>query len=224
MTSTKPRTKIPRSQARSIAKRAQILDAAAALFLELGYDAVSVDMVIARVSGTKSNVYKHFGSKAGLFAAVVEEQWRDSIKPFAEVEALDAERLPLDEALRQLGRNFLRAILTEHEVKLHRLVVAEAGRHPRSSRRWYSFGPEQAYARFTAYVEKQQQAGRLMSSIPARRLAPLFIDMISSEMHMRMLIAGAAPPKRADIDRIVDDGVNIFLHGALARTRGSASG
>lgn len=217
MTRTKPRTKIPRSQARSIAKRAQILEAAAALFLELGYDAVSIDMVIEQVSGTKSNVYTHFGSKAGLFAAVVEEQWRDSIKPFAEVEALDADRLPLEDALRQLGRHFLRAILTEHEVKLHRLVVAEAGRHPRSSRQWYSFGPEQAYVRFTNYVEKQQQAGRLTSAIPARRLAPLFVDMISSEMHMKMLIAGAPPPKRAEIDRIVDEAVGVFLHGALAR-------
>lgn len=206
-------------QTRSIAKRAQILDAAAALFLELGYDAVSIDMVIERVSGTKSNVYTHFGNKAGLFAAVVEEQWKPSVQPFAEVEALDAEGLPLEEALRQLGRDFLRGILNDREVKLHRMVVAEAARHPRSSRRWYSFGPEQAYARFTTYVEKQQKAGRLTSSIPARRLAPLFVDMISSEMHMRMLIAGAPPPKRAEIDRIVDDAVGIFLHGALAGGR-----
>lgn len=216
------RPKRPRTQTRSLAKRAQILDAAATLFLELGYDAVSIDMVIEKVGGTKSNVYKHFGSKAGLFAAVVEEQWKDSVQPFAEVEALDAEGLPLEEALRRLARNFLRAILTDREVKLHRMVAAEAARHPRSSRRWHSFGPEQAYARFTTYVEKQQKAGRLVS-MPARRLAPLFVDMVSQEMHLRMMIAGAPPPKRSEIDRVVDDAVDIFLHGALARPRGTGS-
>lgn len=215
MPKTKLRTPVRPVQARSLAKRAQILETAAALFLERGYDAVSLDMVIEQVGGTKSNVYKHFGSKTGLFAAVVEAQWQDSVKPFFEVEALDADQLPLEDALRQLGRNFLRAILTEHEIKLHRLVVAEAGRHPRLSRQWYSYGPEMAYERFTTYIEKQQQAGRLTAVMPARRLAPLFVDMISSELHMKMLIAGAPPPKRSEIDRIVDDAVGIFLHGAL---------
>jgi TetR/AcrR family transcriptional regulator, mexJK operon transcriptional repressor len=200
-------------QLRSIAKRAQMLKAAAKLFMDLGYDAVSLDMVVAQVGGTKSNVYTHFGDKAGLFAAVVEEQWRDSIKPFEEIEALEPDSMPLADALRMLGRKFLRAILTEHEVKLHRLVVAEAGRHPRSSRLWYSYGPEHAYTLFAAYMEKQQKAGGLTSTISARRLAAFFLDMISSESHMRMLIAGASAPKKADVDRLVDEAVSIFLNG-----------
>lgn len=201
-------------QSRSIAKRAQILEASSQLFLELGYDAVSLDMVVAKVSGTKSNIYTHFGDKAGLFAAVVEEQWRDSIRPFEEIEALDPQSMPLDEALRHLGRNFLRAILTEREIQLHRLVVAEAARHPHSSRLWYSYGPEHAYTLFSTYIEKHQRTAGLTSAISARRLASFFLDMLSSEMHMRMLIAGAPSPKKAEIDRLVDEAVGIFLHGA----------
>lgn len=209
------KTSVP-AQTRSMAKRAEILKVAAALFLEHGYDGVSVDMVVARAGGTKTNVYKHFDGKAGLFAAVVEELWRDSVQPFADVSVLDAEDLPLEEALRRLARGFLRAICTDREIKVHRMVIAEAARHPRMAKRWFSIGPEEAYKRFTAYVEKQQKAGRLVA-MPARRLAPLFVDMVSQEMHLRMIIAGAAPPKRSEIDRIVEDAVDIFLHGALAR-------
>ena len=202
------------TRSRSTIKRAQILEAAAQLFLDRGYDAVSLDMVVAQVGGTKSNIYTHFGDKSGLFAAVVEEQWREQIKPFEEIRALDAASMPIEEALRQIGRKFLRSILTEHEIKLHRLVVAEAGRHPESSRLWYSFGPEQAYTLFSTYMEKQQRAGGITTAIPARRLASFFLDMISSEMHMRMLIAGAAPRKKSDLDKLVDDAVGIFLNGA----------
>lgn len=215
---SKPHSK-RRAQGRSIVKRAQILEVASELFLEFGFDAVSIDMVTDRVGGTKGNVYTHFGSKAGLFAAVVEEQWKDSVRPFAEIEQLDTEETPLEEALRQLGRGFLRAILTEREVTLHRMIVAEAKRHSRLARHWYGYGPETAYARFTTYVERQQKAGRLISSKPARQLAPLFLDMLSSEMHMKMLIACTPPPKRSEIDRIVDDCVEVFLYGAAARVR-----
>jgi AcrR family transcriptional regulator len=213
------RPKKRRVQERSLVKRTQILEAASALFLELGFDAVSVDMVTERVGGTKGNVYTHFGSKAGLFAAVVEEQWKDSVQPFAEIEELDPEDPPLEEALRQLGRGFLRAILTDREVTLHRMIVSEARRHARLARHWYSYGPEKAYNRFTTYVEKQQKAGRLIGTKPARQLAPLFLDMLSSEMHMKMMIAGTPPPKRSEIDRIVDDCVEIFLYGAAAKAR-----
>lgn len=202
-----------RPQTRSLAKRAQILKASAQLFLDLGYDAVSLDMVVGLVGGTKSNVYTHFGSKAGLFAAVVEAQWRDSIKPFEEIEALAPDSMPLEDALRHLGRGFLRAILTTKEVKVHRLVVAEAGRHPRSSRDWYNYGPEQAYVLFGRYIEKQQRVGGITSTIPARRLAAFFLDMISSEMHMRMLIASAPSPKKSEIDGLVNEAVDVFVRG-----------
>ena len=202
-------------RARSIAKRAAVLHAAAELFLEHGYDGVSVDMIVAAAGGTKTNVYVHFGGKAELFAAVVEELWRESVQPFAEVALLDAEGLPIEEALRQLGRGFLNAICTEREIKLHRMVVAAAGRHPKLAHRWFSIGPLEAYQRFSAYVAKQQLAGRLVS-MPARRLAPLFVDMVSQEMHMRMLIGGARQPERSEINRVVDDAVEIFLYGAAS--------
>lgn len=209
----------PARESRSLAKKAGILRAAAELFLEHGYDGVSVDMVIAAVGGTKTNVYKHFGGKAELFAAVVEDLWSESVKPFEDIGQLDAEGLPLEDALRQLGKQFLRAISTEREIKLHRMVVSEAARHPEQARRWFGIGPLAAYKGFASYIEKQQSAGRLIG-MPARRLAPLFIDMVSQEMHMSMLIAGAVAPKRSEIDRIVDDAVTVFLHGALSTKAG----
>src|SRR6266478_4154559 len=48
-------------QARSVRKRAELLRIATDMFLEQGYDAVSVEAIVQRAGGTKTNVYTHCG-------------------------------------------------------------------------------------------------------------------------------------------------------------------
>lgn len=219
----KVRKRLTTPQPRSLAKKAEILRAAAELFLEHGYDGVSVDMIVSKVGGTKTNVYVHFGGKAELFAAVVEDLWRESVRPFGDIERLEVDQVPLEEALRRLGREFLSAICTTHEIKLHRMVLSEASKHPQLASKWFSVGPLAAYNAFTAYIARQQAAGRLVS-MPAQRLAPMFIDMMSQKVHMTMLIAGGPPPSKAAINQIVDDAIEVFLHGAVRKKKRPARG
>ncbi len=53
--------------------RQSILDAAQALFADKGYSGANVNEIVARAGTTKPMVYYHFGSKEGLFAAVLEQ-------------------------------------------------------------------------------------------------------------------------------------------------------
>lgn len=46
----------------------ELLDAACAVFAELGYRAASMDAIAGRANSTKPTLYKHFGSKKDLFA------------------------------------------------------------------------------------------------------------------------------------------------------------
>lgn len=56
--------------------RAELLSAAAEIFAQKGYDGASISD-ITRESGLSSGaIYSHYGSKAGLFFAVVEERGR----------------------------------------------------------------------------------------------------------------------------------------------------
>jgi len=59
-------------QARSVRKRANCCGSPPTCFLEQGYEAVSVEADRPASGRTKTNVYKHFGGKAELFAAAVE--------------------------------------------------------------------------------------------------------------------------------------------------------
>lgn len=205
-----------RKRSRGEAKRGEILKIATELFLKSGYDGVSVDSIIARAGGTKTNVYKFFGGKAELFAAVVEELCRQIVFEFADIE-LDG--LPVDEALRKLGRGFATALLTPRSLRQHRMIVAESVRFPGLGQRWFKAGPESAYAPVAAYLERQQKAGRIRN-VPARRLAAMFFDMMIHEIHLRMLIAGAGAPSTREINKLVDQSVDVLLHGvASGRSR-----
>ena len=203
-------------QARSVRKRAELLRIATDMFLEQGYDAVSVEAIVQRAGGTKTNVYKHFGGKAELFAAVVETLCGELVRSITQVE-LDG--LEFEDALRAYGRAFLRTVLGERALKQHRMIVAESARFPDLGRRWIAAGPEAAYRSLAAYLAKQQAAGKLRPGSP-RRLAALFLDMLTFDLHHQSLVAGASPPKPRELRRIVDDAVQIFLHGAaVKRTR-----
>jgi AcrR family transcriptional regulator len=50
------------------------LQAAREIFLEKGYAGTSIDEVVQRTGGSKASVYKYFGSKEGLFAAMFAER------------------------------------------------------------------------------------------------------------------------------------------------------
>jgi AcrR family transcriptional regulator len=199
-------------QSRSEAKRVEILRIATDLFLAKGYDGVSVDAIVARAGGTKTNVYKHFGGKAELFAAVIEELCRQIVHSFAD---MDLDGMDPEEALRQIGRRFLTALFTQRSVRQHRIVVAESVRFPAVGKRWFKAGPESARDPLAAYFTKLQKAGR-MRGVPPRRLAGLFLDMLSEEQLLRQLIAGAPTPSAREINKLVDDAVSVFLHGALS--------
>ncbi len=56
-------------------KRALIVTAATALFLELGYDRTSLARIAERSGVSRATLFKQFPSKAALFDAIVTESW-----------------------------------------------------------------------------------------------------------------------------------------------------
>jgi len=54
-------------------RRKEIVRKAAQLFLDKGYERVTVDDIIALVGGSKATLYSQFGGKDGLFEIVIKE-------------------------------------------------------------------------------------------------------------------------------------------------------
>jgi AcrR family transcriptional regulator len=83
--------------------RASLLTAAASLFAERGYDAVTTRQILERAGVEAPSLYHHFGSKLGLYRAVLAE----GSEPFA------ADFARLGERLRARGPSDARARLGE---------------------------------------------------------------------------------------------------------------
>ncbi|MFJ8631667.1 ScbR family autoregulator-binding transcription factor [Streptomyces sp. NPDC093568] len=68
-------------QERGIRSRRSILEAAAAVFGERGYDAASTNEILARAGLTRGALYHHFPSKEAIAAALVEAQGEALVVP-----------------------------------------------------------------------------------------------------------------------------------------------
>jgi TetR/AcrR family transcriptional regulator, mexJK operon transcriptional repressor len=200
------------SETRAEQKREQILLAAADLLLERGYAGVSVDDVVARAGGSKTNVYTYFGGKDGLFAAVMQRFCDEIVGP---LQAIDVTALPLRAALIHIGTTFLGVLLTRRALEVHRLAVAEAHRHPDAARAFFNAAPEETYAAIARLIAAQQAEGRLRAGDP-RRLATIFLGSLTGDAQLRAL-TGMATIDGEERAHLIETAADVFLEGAQAR-------
>lgn len=130
------------NQTRSRETQTALLDAARALFVELGYAESSTPMIVQRAGTTRGALYHHYPDKKAIFRAVLEREAERAAEAIAASEA-DPEGLsPLDrllrgadaylEAMKHEGRT--RLLLVDGPAILGASEMAEIdGRHARRS-------------------------------------------------------------------------------------------
>jgi TetR/AcrR family transcriptional regulator, mexJK operon transcriptional repressor len=197
----------------------KILDAATDLFFEQGYERVTVDAIVAKAGGSKSNVYKHFGGKEGLLFAVVERESAALRKPLDE---LDVAGLPIESALKLIARVFLSIIYADKTIALHRLVIAESGRFPDLASIFLAKGPDGSTAAVARLFKAWQRSGVLIASPDANILARQFLDLVKINEHSRLLL-GLKGAGQKQYKRIIDVAIRTFLSGTRAQHRSPRS-
>ncbi len=209
-----------RRTGRGAATCAALRAAAAEMFLERGYEGTSLDAVIARAGGSKTNVYGFFGGKEGLFLAVVEELCREIQLP---LRALRLEEVPLREGLARLAATLLDTLLVPRHLGIYRLVIGDPGRFPALGPLWYAEGPQATRAIVERLVRTRLAAGDPAAEAIARRglcpevFARQFHDMVVYDLMHRAGVPrglsprGAAPP--APVSRVVVEQALVALLG-----------
>ncbi|HIJ63690.1 MAG TPA: TetR/AcrR family transcriptional regulator [Rhodospirillaceae bacterium] len=146
------------SRTRRGEERCQRIRAVAAeLFLAQGYEGVSLDDVIIRAGGSKTNIYNHFGGKEGLFLTMVEGLLDEVTAPLRK---LDLAGLSFEEGLRSFVHTLLNALLRERHLALYRLVIGESARIPGLAQRWSSHGPDVTQSVLVDFLSRQAADGR----------------------------------------------------------------
>ena len=202
------------------AARLRILaDTAADMFLDQGYEAVSMHTLITRVGGSRRNIYDHFGGKEGLFIEVVSQLCIDLARPLEELEITGQEVKP---ALTMFGCNILKIVAEPRTLALHRLMIAEGQRFPALAQAIWQSGQENATRILAGWIEHRQSSGELRTDLPAANLAAQFVTLTIAVPQLRSLVGLVPEPLQpAEIAQIVDQAVALFLSGALVKKGGS---
>lgn len=130
--------------------REHILWTAKSVFLELGFERASMDVIAARAETSKRTLYAHFASKEGLFLAVVElvrGLFLSKLKRPDEYAADPAE------ALTEFCGRYLEFLLYEANVQWCRVSLAEAVRFPEGAQQYYDVLFTEVGLRLSSYLE-----------------------------------------------------------------------
>ncbi|MFT8308817.1 TetR/AcrR family transcriptional regulator [Acetobacter malorum] len=180
------------------------------LFLEHGYEATSMDMLIQQVGGSRRNIYERFGGKEGLFSAVIAEECVKLAEP---LESLTLEDGCVRQTLEKFGAEILHIIKQPRVLELHRLMIAEGKRFPQLSRTIWSAGHHNAKSVLAAWIRKQQEQGTLRPALDASGLAYAFIHMVTGEAQLQLLSGGRCTTKEQDTNTVTL-AVSLFLAAA----------
>jgi TetR/AcrR family transcriptional repressor of mexJK operon len=193
-------------------RRREIVEQVAPLFLERGYESVTIDDIVARIGGSKRTLYERFGGKAALFEVVITEYCASVQRDlFAAVN----QNIGIEKQLTAIGKHFLGMILQRRILEQHRLMVAMGRNFPSVSKLFYQLGPATAYSLVAGWIKRQQKAGKIAPGDPVL-LAELFLDMLTGKHQLALLTSSDDQTSKAAVDRTVAAAAKVFLNGVKA--------
>jgi AcrR family transcriptional regulator len=188
-------------------KRNAILLAAAELFLEHGYEPVSMDAIASKADVSKRTVYSYFESKTVLFSAIL----------IAHCNNMGGIALPEHAAghdprkvLTEFGRVFVRMITSLRAVAMQRVIFREVERLPEVGRIFFQNGPQRHITKLADYLRQATAEGKLNVEDPVGA-AFMFMSIVKAPFHLHQLCGLIGTPPAAAIDRAVKEAVDVFL-------------
>jgi len=146
-------------------KRNAILEAATAVFREVGYERASMAMIAERVGGSKTTLYGYFPSKEELF-------W-DAIVGSVKVEKGEKAMALLDPSdpdirgvLERFGRAYQPLFTMRDTLAVTRTAIAEAPTNRELSALLYQRGPRRILEAIATYLSQLKKKGAIADADP----------------------------------------------------------
>jgi AcrR family transcriptional regulator len=190
-------------------KRKQILDGARRVFIDMGFDAASMNDITREAGVSKGTIYVYFANKEELFEAIVEEE-RGSIfnNLYGALESGDG----LRETLINFGMALSFKITCDKVISAQRTVIGVSERMPDLGRRFYERGPMHGHKIFVDFLEAAMKKG-LLDIKDVRLAAYQFTDLAMAGLFRQCIFAyRSEPPGEEEIRYVVTAGVDIFLN------------
>ncbi len=195
------------------ARLTRLLDIARRHFLAAGYRETSVDGITREAGIAKKTLYHHFGSKAGLFTAIIETLRRSWMAELRDIVLVP--RRP-EQVLEAVALHLLDIGTRREMIELYRLFLVEARRFPGLSRANYDKdGSPRGLEPLSSYLRAAVAEGVLKIDDVALATEQ-FTSLVLGGIRGRLLRRAARRPGASERHRIARQAVHIFFAGCRA--------
>jgi TetR/AcrR family transcriptional repressor of mexJK operon len=186
-----------------------LLQTAFRLFLEKGWDGVSVDEISRQSGVAKGFIYARYADKAALFVGAIERLMADAIGTLQLPEPLPDD---VEQGLYAFGRKLLDVVLQPEALAFHWKFIAEAPRFPDLAKLFIdrNRGREMIVEVLTTYRNRGA-----IEFADAVMVAEHFAILVVGIPRMLALLVGREPP--AEEERRLRCAVQLFLDGCRQR-------
>jgi AcrR family transcriptional regulator len=202
---------------RTESRKAVIVEAAASVFLEMGYEGASMNEVAKRSGGSKTTLYSYFPSKESLFEAVVGHCAVMHLhKATSTLCSIAKDTASLHKQLLAFGNEVLLVLGNDATaLAVYRMVVGEAGRSE-VGRVFHQSGPQQCIDALASILEGAMRAGVMSPADPTLRASQL-LSLITAEANSRIFQSSPPLLTQTRVTEMAEAAVEMFLLGALPR-------
>jgi AcrR family transcriptional regulator len=173
-----------------------IVDAAGKLFVELGFQATTLDKVAQRAKISKLSIYRHFENKEALFSAAIAARCHQ-LAPQALFEGVDGSA---EDQLMAVGSSLLRTLLSPDVRSVEAMVMADKTNQMSLSKLHYEAGPAHITAQIEALLRQLDAKAALNVPDPLRS-ARLFAALFKGS---DLLIVARFDEARAEDDNEIE--------------------
>ena len=198
---------------KDLGKRAAILESAKRLFVEQGYDGVSMDQIAAAAGVSKLTVYSHFGDKDALFAAAA-RAYCDQRLPS---ELFDANPdVPLRERLSEIAQAFYAMVSSPEAVAGHRILCTPQMADSPVPAMFWEAGPKRVQSEFAQLLQRRIEAGELEIDDVALA-ASQFFTLLKGDAHAQLVMGCGETACREAVRTHLVASVDMFLRAYARR-------
>jgi len=188
-----------------------IADAACELFVELGFQATTMDKVAQRAKISKLSIYRHFENKEALFSAAIAA----SCHRFAPQALFEGVAGPAEDQLMAVGSSLLRTFLNPDVRRVEAMIMADKTNQKSLSKLQYEAGPAHVIAQIEALL-RQLDAKAALNVPDPRQSARLFAALLKgSDLLIIARFDEAIADDDTEIESYCRSAVTMFMaaHG-----------
>jgi AcrR family transcriptional regulator len=187
-------------------KRRQILVGARKVFMDLGFDAASMNEIARSAGVSKGTLYVYFADKNRLFEAIIEDEALEQGKVAFN---FDSSRDP-ETTLAEFGRAYVALLCRPGGGSWIRTVMAIAERMPEVGRRYYANVLEKLNNRLADYLQAHVATGDLAID-DCGLAAAQFMEVCKASLFLPFVFQAAPAPSAERIAEVVDSATRMFL-------------